>query len=48
MGYQAINWNALEDNFSLPFLQQNIAQFWVEDDVNVSGDLNNWATLGKA
>ena len=48
MGYQAINWNSLEDNFSLPFLQQNIAQFWVEDDVNVSGDLNNWATLGKA
>lgn len=47
MGYQAINWNALEDDFSLPFLQQNIAQFWVEDDVNVSGDLNNWATLGQ-
>lgn len=47
MGYQAINWNSLEDDFSLPFLQQNIAQFWVEDDVNVSGDLNNWATLGK-
>lgn len=47
MGYQAINWNALEDDFTLPFLQQNIAQFWVEDDVNVSGDLNNWAVLGK-
>lgn len=45
MGYQAINWNSLEDEFSLPFLQQNIAQFWVEDDVNVSGDLNNWASL---
>jgi ribonucleoside-diphosphate reductase beta chain len=48
MGYQAINWNALEDEFSLPFLQQNIAQFWIEDDVNVSGDLNNWATLAPA
>lgn len=47
MGYQAINWNSLEDEFSLPFLQQNIAQFWVEDDVNVSGDLNNWATLSS-
>lgn len=45
MGYQAINWNTLEDEFSLSFLQQNIAQFWIEDDVNVSGDLNNWATL---
>lgn len=45
MGYQAVNWNSLEDSFSLPFLQQNIAQFWVEDDVNVSGDLNTWATL---
>lgn len=48
MGYQAINWNSLEDEYSLPFLQQNIAQFWVEDDVNVSGDLNNWTLLSRA
>ena len=31
---RAVNWNKKEDDFSLMFWKQNIAQFWTEEEIN--------------
>ncbi len=36
-----------EDDFSLMFWKQNIAQFWTEEEIAVSSDKNTWAQLSK-
>ncbi|EOO44501.1 class 1b ribonucleoside-diphosphate reductase subunit beta [Bacillus cereus] len=44
---QAVNWNKKEDEFSLMFWKQNIAQFWTEEEIAVSTDKNTWGQLSK-
>ncbi|HDR3490193.1 TPA: class 1b ribonucleoside-diphosphate reductase subunit beta [Bacillus wiedmannii] len=44
---RAVNWNKKEDDFSLMFWKQNIAQFWTEEEIAVSSDKNTWAQLSK-
>ncbi|MED0938369.1 class 1b ribonucleoside-diphosphate reductase subunit beta [Bacillus cereus] len=44
---RAVNWNKKEDDFSLMFWKQNIAQFWTEEEIAVSSDKNTWAQLTK-
>ena len=36
-----------EDDFSLMFWKQNIAQFWTEEEIAVSSDKNTWVQLSK-
>jgi ribonucleoside-diphosphate reductase beta chain len=48
MKYKAVDWNNLDDAFTLPFLEQNRKQIWFEDDVPVANDLNGWVTLTPA
>ncbi|MFX3622486.1 MAG: class 1b ribonucleoside-diphosphate reductase subunit beta [Ectobacillus sp.] len=44
---RAVNWNKKEDEYSLMFWKQNIAQFWTEDEISVSSDKNVWVQLSK-
>ena len=44
---RAVNWNKKEDDFSLMFWKQNIAQFWTEEEIAVSSDKNTWAQLSR-
>lgn len=42
---KAVNWNKLEDVYSLTFWKQNVSQFWLDDEIATSSDKNTWATL---
>jgi len=42
---KAINWNKLEDAYSLTFWKQNVQQFWLDDEISTSADKNTWQTL---
>ena len=44
---KAVNWNKLEDAYSLTFWKQNVAQFWLDDEIATSSDKNTWITLSK-
>lgn len=45
---RAVNWNRLEDDYSLMFWRQNIQQFWVDEEIPVSSDKNTWFGLSDA
>ncbi|GGE70487.1 class 1b ribonucleoside-diphosphate reductase subunit beta [Priestia taiwanensis] len=45
---RAVNWNKKEDDYSLVFWKQNIAQFWTEEEIAVSSDMNTWMKLSEA
>jgi ribonucleoside-diphosphate reductase beta chain len=45
---RAVNWNKKEDEYSLMFWKQNIAQFWTEEEIAVSSDMNTWVQLSEA
>ena len=40
----AVNWNK-EDDMTMVFWRQNVAQMWVESEFKVSKDISSWATL---
>jgi len=42
---KAVNWNELEDSYSLTFWKQNVSQFWLDDEIATSNDKNTWMTL---
>lgn len=42
---KAVNWNKLEDAYSLTFWKQNVSQFWLDDEIATSSDKNTWARL---
>lgn len=42
---QAVNWNRPDDDFSLMFWNQNIMQFWTDDEIPLSDDKMSWLTL---
>ena len=45
---KAVNWNKKEDEYSLMFWNQNVAQFWTEEEISVSADKNTWSQLTEA
>ncbi|MCL1924413.1 MAG: class 1b ribonucleoside-diphosphate reductase subunit beta [Defluviitaleaceae bacterium] len=45
MNKQAINWNDIKDNFTTLFWQQNVRQFWVDEEIPLSDDKLTWKTL---
>ena len=40
----AVNWNK-EDDMTMVFWRQNVAQMWVESEFKVSKDISSWTTL---
>lgn len=44
----AANWNAKDDNFSEMFALQNLRQFWLPEEISLSGDLLTWKHLAPA
>ncbi|CAH1198997.1 MULTISPECIES: class 1b ribonucleoside-diphosphate reductase subunit beta [unclassified Paenibacillus] len=42
---QAVNWNRPDDDFTLMFWNQNIMQFWIDDEIPLSDDKMTWVTL---
>ncbi|SMO92133.1 class 1b ribonucleoside-diphosphate reductase subunit beta [Melghirimyces algeriensis] len=42
---KAVNWNRMYDEYTEVFWKQNISQFWTEDEISVSRDLEAWRTL---
>ncbi len=47
MTIQAVNWNRPEDDFTKLFWDQNIMQFWTDDEIPLSDDKMVWVTLSK-
>jgi ribonucleoside-diphosphate reductase beta chain len=45
---KAVNWNRPEDDFSFAFWQQNIMQFWTDDEIPLSDDKMSWLQLSSA
>lgn len=44
----AANWNAKDDNFTEMFALQNLRQFWLPEEVSLTGDLLTWKQLEVA
>ncbi|SET07618.1 class 1b ribonucleoside-diphosphate reductase subunit beta [Paenibacillus sp. NFR01] len=42
---QAVNWNRPDDDFTMMFWNQNIMQFWTDDEIPLSDDKMTWVTL---
>lgn len=45
--YEAVNWNKPDDAYTKSFWDDNFTQFWSEEEIPVSNDLNMWSTLSK-
>ncbi|GIQ68774.1 class 1b ribonucleoside-diphosphate reductase subunit beta [Xylanibacillus composti] len=45
---KAVNWNRPDDDFSLTFWNQNIMQFWTEEEIPLSDDKMAWLSLSEA
>lgn len=46
--YTAVNWNRPDDAYTLTFWQQNIMQFWTDDEIPISDDKLIWINLDKS
>lgn len=44
---KAVNWNRLDDDYTLTFWQQNIMQFWTDDEIPLSDDKTVWAEMSE-
>lgn len=44
---KAVNWNRPADDFTLMFWNQNIMQFWTDDEIPLSDDKMSWITLSE-
>lgn len=44
---KAVNWNRPADDFTLMFWNQNIMQFWTDDEIPLSDDKMSWITLNE-
>ncbi|MCM3700664.1 class 1b ribonucleoside-diphosphate reductase subunit beta [Paenibacillus macerans] len=42
---RAVNWNRPDDDFTMMFWNQNIMQFWTDDEIPLSDDKMSWMTL---
>jgi len=45
---KAVNWNRPDDDFTLAFWNQNIMQFWTDEEIPLSDDKMCWLTLNDA
>lgn len=43
--YDAANWSKPEDDFTQLFYSQNVKQFWLPEEIALSGDLLSWKKL---
>lgn len=41
------NWNAPDDDFTEMFILQNLRQFWLPEEISLSGDLLTWRGLSE-
>ncbi|WP_391591927.1 Ribonucleoside-diphosphate reductase class Ib, beta subunit [[Mycoplasma] cavipharyngis] len=41
---RAVNWNRMEDDYSKIFWDQNVRQFWVDEEIPLSNDKLQWET----
>ena len=44
---KAINWNRISGDYSKLFWDQNIRQFWVDEEISLVEDKKSWKTLSK-
>lgn len=47
MSHSAINWNRMDDDFSKLFWDQNVRQFWVDEEIPLTDDKLTYMTLTK-
>lgn len=45
MTLSAVNWNRPDDDFTLLFWNQNIQQFWTDDEIPLSDDKMSWMEM---
>jgi len=45
---KAVNWNRPDDDFTQTFWQQNIMQFWTDEEIPLSDDKMDWEQLSEA
>jgi len=45
---KAVNWNRPDDDFTLTFWQQNVMQFWTDEEIPLSDDKMDWMDMGDA
>ncbi|MGN7470545.1 class 1b ribonucleoside-diphosphate reductase subunit beta [Brevibacillus sp. SAFN-007a] len=45
---KAVNWNRPDDDFTMTFWNQNIMQFWTDDEIPLSDDKMSWMELSDA
>lgn len=45
---KAVNWNRPDDDFTMTFWNQNIMQFWTDDEIPLSDDKMSWMELSAA
>lgn len=45
--YDAANWSRNEDDFTQMFYSQNVRQFWLPEEISLSGDLLTWNSLSQ-
>jgi ribonucleoside-diphosphate reductase beta chain len=43
--WRAVNWNRPDDDFTMMFWNQNIMQFWTDEEIPLSEDKMSWMTL---
>jgi len=46
--WKAVNWNRPDDDFTIAFWNQNIMQFWTDEEIPLSDDKMSWLTLSEA
>ncbi|MFC4776756.1 class 1b ribonucleoside-diphosphate reductase subunit beta [Paenibacillus sp. GCM10023252] len=42
---RAVNWNRPDDDFTLTFWQQNVMQFWTDEEIPLSDDKMDWMEM---
>ncbi|WP_336772805.1 class 1b ribonucleoside-diphosphate reductase subunit beta [Paenibacillus sp. MMO-58] len=42
---KAVNWNRPDDDFTLTFWQQNVMQFWTDEEIPLSDDKMDWMEM---
>ncbi|WP_432774100.1 class 1b ribonucleoside-diphosphate reductase subunit beta [Brevibacillus gelatini] len=45
---KAVNWNRPDDDFTMTFWNQNIMQFWTDDEIPLSDDKMSWMELSAS
>jgi ribonucleoside-diphosphate reductase beta chain len=45
--HNAVNWNRVDDSFTKMFWDQNVRQFWVDEEIPLADDKLAWMTLSR-